>query len=97
MFGVTKMNRNTVLNEIDAWVSMLENWADSVKEYMRECQKRDLSIAQCLPKMSKNLARMLDAMLRVRNFLPPNGKSGLAEIKDQMVRHWYTGFKRKVS
>jgi hypothetical protein len=97
---------NTLLNEIDSWVSMLENWADSVKEFKRECLKKDLSIAQCLPRMSKNLARMVDAMKLVWQILPreikgnDNFKSGLAEITSTSgdgIQGWYSNMKRKVS
>jgi hypothetical protein len=97
---------NTLLNEIDSWVSMLENWADSVKEFKRECLKKDLSIAQCLPQMSKNLDRMVDAMKLVWQILPrkikgnDNFRSGLAEITPTSgdgIRGWYSNVKRKVS
>ena len=103
MFGKLKMGRPTGLNEIDAWVTMLENWADSVKEFKRECEKKDLLIAQCLPQMSKNLARTLAAMIKVWNLLPnkivgnDNFKSGLIKVTDSVAWGWYKNVKRKVS
>ena len=92
------------LNVIDVWVSMLENWADCVKEYKRECEAKGLLVAQCLPKISKNLLRAVKGMNRVRNKLPDaiigNSlfKNDLATVETlvPIVLNWYRNFKRKV-
>lgn len=103
--GWTQMNRGDVLNKIsvnDYWVSMLENWADSIKEYNRECARHSLQIAACLPKMSKYLWRMLDAMHTIRSKLPTELQQDLAEMDNvqttgvrSVMLHWLNNVKRK--
>jgi hypothetical protein len=91
------------MTEVDVWVSMLENWADSVKEFKRECESKGLLVAQCLPQMSKNLLRTLSGMKRAWNMLPDQihgnsaFKSDLAEVSPMTVWNWYINVKRKVS
>ena len=78
--GWTQMNRADVFSEItinDYWVSILENWADTVKEYNRECAEKNALIAVCLPKMSKYFWRMLDAMFAAHGKLTPAQQSGM--------------------
>ena len=78
--GWTQMNRDDVFKRItinDYWASMLENWADSVKEYKKECEDKKALIAVCLPKMSKYFWRMLDAMFAAYNKLTPTLQTGI--------------------
>ena len=91
----------THITEIDAWVSMLENWADSVKEFKRECETKGLLVAQCLPKISKNLLRTLAAMKTIWKRLPDqiegnSMKGDLAMITPSTVVNWYLNVQRKV-
>ncbi|CAB3999776.1 Hypothetical predicted protein [Paramuricea clavata] len=101
VFGQMKMQRySTHITEIDAWVSMLENWADSVKEFKRECETKGLLVAQCLPKMSKNLLRTLAAMKTIWKSLPDqiegnSMKADLAKITPSTVVNWYLNVQRK--
>ena len=77
--GWTQMNRAEVFNEItinDYWVSLLENWADTVKEYNRECKAKSAPITVCLPKMSKYFWRLLDAMFAAYGKLKPTLQTG---------------------
>ena len=74
------MNRADVFKKItinDYWVSILENWADAVKEYKRECESKKVVITVCLPKISKYFWRMLDAMFAAYNKLTPTLQSGI--------------------
>ncbi|XP_028399825.1 uncharacterized protein LOC114523163 [Dendronephthya gigantea] len=100
VFG-RKMGKPTLVTIVDVWASMLENWADSVKEFKRECEKRGLLVAQCLPKMSKYLARTLASMKRIRKLLPDrvegnSFKDDLATLDDtaKIVWGWYVRAKR---
>ena len=106
VFGKEKMQDNTILlHKSDVWVSMVENWADCVKEYKRECEAKGLWIRACLPKISKNLFRVVHSMQKLRHKLPDaiegNSafKSDLANMDTviPIVQHWYNDFKRKVS
>ena len=91
------------LTMFDFWVSMLENWADSMKEFKRECEKNGLLVGQCMPKMSKNLVRALKAMKRIKSQLPvkiegnAQFKADLAEVRPHIVGYWYGNIKRKVN
>lgn len=102
--GVTQMKRGKVarlMSSNDYWVSMLENWADSVKEYNRECVKQGLAVAVCLPRMSKYLWRMLDAMYKVRLRLRKELQQNLADVDKRgsgartIVANWLDNVKRK--
>lgn len=98
------MKKLTPVTMVDLWASMLENWADSVKEFKRECEKRGLIVAQCLPKMSKYLSRTLVSMKRIRQLLPDKiqgnslFKNDLATLDNavSIVWGWYLNVKRKV-
>ena len=77
--GWTQMNREDVFSATtinDYWVSILENWADTVKEYNRECKARSAPITICLPKMSKYFWRLLDAMFAAYGKLTATLKTG---------------------
>ena len=78
--GWTQMSRADVFQRItinDYWASILENWADTVKEYKRECESKKVAITVCLPKISKYFWRMLDAMFAAYNKLTPTLQSGI--------------------
>ena len=61
---------STVVKEgttvMDYWASMIENWADSNKEY-EHCT--ELKVEACLLKMSKYLRRTFHAMKSIYNIL----------------------------
>jgi hypothetical protein len=74
------MNRADVFSQItinDYWTSILENWADSIKEYNKECVAKQALITVCLPKMSKYFWRMLDAMFAAYGKLKPTLQTGI--------------------
>lgn len=74
------MSRADVFSKItinDNWVSMLENWADANKEYNRECEEKKAPITICLPKMSKYLWRMFDAMFAAYSKLTQTLQTGM--------------------
>jgi hypothetical protein len=78
--GWTQMNRADVFSQItinDYWTSILENWADSIKEYNKECVAKQALITVCLPKMSKYFWRMLDAMFAAYGKLKPTLQTGI--------------------
>ena len=58
---------NNALSTHDLWVSMIENWGESNKEY-NHCRQDPLT--KCLLKMSKYLLRMFNAMRLLRSRLP---------------------------
>lgn len=103
--GWTQMKRQDVFSTItlnDYWVSMLENWADAIKEYNRQCKEHSLIITACLPMMSKYLWRMLDAMYAARSRLTAELQEGLLEVdNDQnaglrsIMSHWFVEIKKK--
>lgn len=103
--GIMQMQRGELKSQMttnDYWVSMLENWADAVKEYNRECAAHSLRVVVCLPKMSKYLLRMLDAMHAIRSRLYWKLKQGLLVVDNArgtgiraIVAHWLHNVKRK--
>lgn len=103
--GWTQMKRRDVFERMsvnDYWVSMLENWADATKEYNRECVKRALLVTACLPKMSKYMWRMFDAMYAIRSRLAPDLQQGLLEVDNaentglrSIMSHWLIDVKKK--
>ncbi|XP_044168726.1 uncharacterized protein LOC122952985 [Acropora millepora] len=64
----------TELSTNEAWVSMIENWGETNKEY-EHCRKEPLKV--CFLKMSKYMWRMCDAMKLVRAAIPAQDKDGL--------------------
>ncbi|CAB3999777.1 Hypothetical predicted protein [Paramuricea clavata] len=103
--GWTQMGRTDVFSQItinDYWTSILENWADSVKEYNKECVATQALITVCLPKMSKYFWRMLDAMFAAYGKLKPTLQTGLLVVDNSgntglrsIMAHWFTNVKRK--
>lgn len=69
---------NNPLSTIDLWVSMIENWGESNKEY-NHCSdaKEPPPLVPCFLKMSKYLSRMFNAMRLVRYRLPIKDRSSL--------------------
>lgn len=57
--GGMQMKVDTPLTAVDLWVSMIENWGESNKEY-NHCKNDPME--QCLLKMSKYMGRMFNAM-----------------------------------
>lgn len=74
------VNLKTALTTMDLWVSMIENWGESNKEYAH-CQT--VPLEECFIKMSKYMWRMFNAMRLVRELLPPNAKLGLVHFGEQ--------------
>ena len=64
---------------MDYWASMIENWADSNKEY-EHCT--ELKVEACLLKMSKYLRRTFHAMKSIYNILSriPNPANALKAV-----------------
>ena len=66
----------------DLWVSMIENWGETNKEY-NHCQNDPFEV--CFVKMCKYLWRVFDAMKVLRSKIPAPKKPGL-------VHFWEEGF-----
>lgn len=84
----------------DAWMSMLENWANANKKYKRECVENNLEIQVCLLKMSKYLWRMLEAMhIAGKHLRKVRLGSGLLDVDKTKLRSivgwWEKSLKRK--
>ncbi|XP_068701170.1 uncharacterized protein [Montipora foliosa] len=75
--GVTQMKVKVKLSTEDLWVSMIENWGDTNKEY-HHCEGKP--VEECLLKSSKYMWRMFDAMKRIWERLPPNETVGLVQF-----------------
>ena len=65
---------STSLSLMDLWVSMIENWGESNKEF-GHCQMEPLEV--CFLKMSKYMWRMFNAMNLIRNEIKPENRLGL--------------------
>jgi hypothetical protein len=61
-----QFTRNIRLDLDDYWPAMLENWANAVRTYKRECLGNAYRIGACLLRMSKSFYLMFDAMVKVR-------------------------------
>ena len=85
---------STVVKEgttvMDYWASMIENWADSNKEY-EHCT--ELKVEACLLKMSKYLRRTFHAMKSIYNILSriPNPANALKAAGLLPVYHLQPG------
>ena len=77
--GRNQMKVNTPLTTEDLWVSMLENWGESNKEY-QHCKNDPME--QCFLKMSKYMARMFNAMRLVLEHIPVSNRLGLLNFKE---------------
>ena len=77
--GNNQMKVNIPLTTEDLWVSMLENWGESNKEY-NDCKNDPME--QCLLKMSKYMKRMFNAMRLVLERLPESNRLGLLDFPD---------------
>lgn len=78
--GGTQMkvvNMATELSTNDLWVSMIENWGESNKEY-EHCRTDPVEV--CFLKMSKYMWRMFHAMKLVRGAIPPQARPGLVHF-----------------
>ena len=71
-----------MLTNIDLWVSMIENWGESNKEY-NHCKEAPLE--ECFLKMSKYMWRMFNAMRLLRDRLPPKRKLGLVHFGEDFA------------
>ena len=69
--GNNQMKVNTPLTTEDLWVSMIENWGESNKEY-NHCKNDPME--QCLLKMSKYMKRMFNAMRLVLEHIPESNR-----------------------
>ena len=78
MNAITTCQYYTPLSTYDLWVSMIENWGEANKEY-QHCG--NISVVECLMKMSKYLSRMFDAMRVIRRSrLPKEDREGLLDF-----------------
>lgn len=82
--GGTQMkvvNMATELSTNDLWVSMIENWGESNKEY-EHCRTKRVAdpVEVCFLKMSKYMWRMFHAMKLVRSAIPAQAKAGLVHF-----------------
>ena len=82
--GGTQMgvvNMATKLSTNDLWVSMIENWGETNKEYEHCGTKRVADpVEVCFLKMSKYMWRMFHAMKLVRSAIPVQAKGGLVHF-----------------
>ena len=72
-------NTATELSTNDLWVSMIENWGETNKEY-EHCRKESVEV--CFLKMSKYMWRMCDAMELVRAAIPAKAKAELVHFRE---------------
>ena len=73
---------NNPLSTHDLWVSMIENWRESNKEYNHCNQDPVPTLNKCFLKMSKYLSRMFNAMRLLRTRVPPNDRFTLLDFGD---------------
>ena len=64
----------------DLWVSMIENWGETNKEY-NHCQNDPFEI--CFVKMSKYLWRVFDAMKVLRSKISASNRPGLVHFSEE--------------
>ena len=74
------IDTKTTSTTMDLWVSMIENWGESNKEY-NHC--KDSPLEECFLKMSKYMWRMFSAMRLVRNRLPASARKGLVHFGEK--------------
>lgn len=68
------------LSTYDLWVSMIENWGESNKEY-KHC--KDDPLKKCFLKMCKYVWRMFNAMRLIRGRMPARYLPGLVHMNTQ--------------
>lgn len=81
----------------DLWVSMIENWGETNKEYIH-CQGKVLE--ECLLKMSKYMWRMFAAMRQLRKSISAPQRGGLVSFAglknpEEMMSYWLDVYKRR--
>ena len=74
------VNMATELSTNDLWVSMIENWGETNKEY-GHCRGKPVEV--CFLKMSKYMWRMFHAMKLVRDAIPAQTKPGLVHFTEE--------------
>ena len=77
--GGKQMSVNTQISPEDLWVSMIENWGESNKEY-NHCKNDPLE--KCVLEMSKYMSRMFNAMRLVLEYIPTTHRSGLVDFNE---------------
>lgn len=85
------------LSTYDLWVSMIENWGESNKEY-NHC--KDEPLKTCFLKMCKYMWRMFNAMSLIRKRLPAPILPGLvhfgeAEADPEYAMKMWLAYKKK--
>ena len=70
----------TGLTTSDLWVSMIENWGETNKEY-EHCG--GIPLEECFLKMSKYMRRMFNAMRLIRESLPPSTTTELVHFGEK--------------
>ncbi|XP_078361855.1 uncharacterized protein LOC144646184 [Oculina patagonica] len=70
----------TPLSTTDLWVSIIENWGESNKEY-EHCKQAPLE--ECFLKMSKYMWRVFNAMRLVRDRIPASQRAGLVHFGEE--------------
>ena len=80
MVGNIQMGTKRPLSNNDLWVSIIENWGDTIKEY-NHCKQEPLAV--CFLKMSKYMWRTFNAMRLVHDLkvLPEYALIGLVPFE----------------
>jgi len=71
------VNLKTELTTDDLWVSMIENWGESNKEF-NHCA--GIPLEECFIKMSKYMWRVFNAMRVIRERIPPKDRCALVHF-----------------
>lgn len=91
------VNMATELSTNDLWVSMIENWGETNKEY-EHCEEEPVEV--CLLKMSKYMWRMFHAMKLVRDDIAAQARPGLVHFTEEAfadpenAMSWWLAYKR---
>ncbi|KAL9980160.1 hypothetical protein ACROYT_G008709 [Oculina patagonica] len=80
----------TEMTTMELWVSMIENWGESNKEY-NHCNSETppLPLEACFLKMSKYMWRMFSAMKLVRDRIPAPERAGLLHFEGKYADPLY--------
>ncbi|XP_078361856.1 uncharacterized protein LOC144646185 [Oculina patagonica] len=83
---VIDLSPSTTLTTNDLWVSMIENWGESNKEY-NHCNSENppLPLEECFLKMTKYMWRMFNAMRLLRERIPAGQRPGLVHFGEKFA------------
>lgn len=97
------------LSNIDLWVSMIENWGESIKEFNHGCRESKDKVETCVLNMSKYIWRMVNAMKylnqRIETYNTDKKGPSLGETPslvrfkggtnpENISRNWFKNFKK---